>query len=79
MWIGSRMPAMVFDVLSAVSLLVVFLMNWFSHTITLAFGICKGKNQEIGANGFNRRLNFNEINRKPQKQHMTQHLPHNNS
>lgn len=70
------MPAMILDVLLAISLLVAFLMNWFSHTITLAFGICKGKNQEIGANGFNRRLNFNEISSKPQEQHMTQQLSH---
>lgn len=57
---------MIFNILVVISLLVFFLMNWFSYTITLAFGACKGKNQEIRASGFNKRLNFNEINRKPQ-------------
>lgn len=57
---------MTFNILLVVSLLVFFLMNSFSYTITLAFGVCKGNNQEIRACGFNKRLNFNEINRKPQ-------------
>lgn len=59
------MPAVTFNILVVLSLLNVLLHELVQLHKTLAFGVYKGKNQEIRASHLIIRLNFNKMNRKP--------------